>query len=161
MSFSNTACSQGMEKQIEKLDETMLRQATRFIYSFDNGTVAPDYRYDCEVTVYKDSVRLSVLAEYGKEVKMDSIVPLKDGQYEQFITTLANHSITKVPLRGPMPVGGPVYKFWVVGDKSTLFGGEEDFNLEVKNGSLLNTFFMVLPPELQNIMKSPEQLLDR
>jgi hypothetical protein len=161
MSFSDTACSQGNDKQIVKLDESLLQQATSVSYSFDNGTVAPDYRYDCWVTVSKDSVRLSVIAGYGKEEKMDSIVPLQAGQYEQFIASLVNLSIAKVPLRGPMPVGGPVYKFWVYGDDSTLFGGEEDYDLHVNNGSISNTFYMLLPPELQNIMKNPEQLMER
>ena len=161
LAFSNTACAQGTDKQNEKLDEALLSQATSVTYAFDNGTVAPDWRYDCWVTVYKDSVRLSVIKGYGEEQKYDSIVPLQAGQYEQFITRLVNQSITKVSLREPMPVGGPIYKFWVRSSDSYLFGGEEGFDLKVQNGRLFGTFLSILPPELQDIMKAPEQLLER
>ena len=158
MAFSNTACAQGTDKQIEKLDEALLSQATSFTYTFDNGTVAPDWRYDCWVTVYKDSVRLSVIKGYGEEQKYDSIVSLQAGQYEQFIAKMANHSITKVPILDPKPVGGPTYNLLVRGD-SMFLEGEEGYELQVKNGGLFGTFLMVLPPELQGIMKEPEQLI--
>lgn len=158
MAFSNTACAQGTDKQIEKLDEALLSQATSFTYTFDNGTVAPEWRYDCWVTVYKDSVRLSVIKGYGEEQKYDSIVPLQAGQYEQFIARMVNHSITKVPLLDPKPVGGPTYNLLVRGD-SVFLEGEEGYELQVKNGGLFGTFLMVLPPELQGIMKEPEQLI--
>ena len=158
MAFSNTACAQGTDKQIEKLDEALLSQATSFTYTFDNGTVAPEWRYDCWVTVYKDSVRLSVIKGYGEEQKYDSIVPLQAGQYEQFIARMVNHSITKVPSLDPKPVGGPTYNLLVRGD-SVFLEGEEGYELQVKNGGLFGTFLMVLPPELQGIMKEPEQLI--
>ena len=158
MAFSNTACAQGTDKQIEKLDEALLSQATSFTYTFDNGTVAPDWRYDCWVTVYKDSVRLSVIKGYGEEQKYDSIVPLQTGQYEQFIAKMVNHSITKVSILDPKPVGGPTYNLLVRGD-SMFLEGEEGYELQVKNGGLFGTFLMVLPPELQGIMKEPEQLI--
>ena len=94
MALSNTACAQGTDKPIKILDEALLSQATSMTYSFDNGTVAPDWRYDCRVTVCKDSVRLSVITGYGEAQKYDSIVALQAGQYEQFITRMVNHSIT-------------------------------------------------------------------
>ena len=158
MAFSNTACAQGADKQGKKLDEVLLSQATSMTYTFNNGTVAPDWRYDCWVTVYKDSVRLSVITGYGEEQKYDSIVPLQDGQYEQFITMMVNHSITKVPFLDPKPVGGPTYYLLVRGD-SVFMEGEEGYELQVEKGSLFGTFLMVLPPDLQKIMKAPEQLI--
>lgn len=160
LALSNTACAQGTDKQSQKLDEALLSQATSVSYFFDNGTVIPDCRYDCEVTVHKDSVRLRVMSGYGEEQKYDSIVPLQDGQYEKFITRLVNHSITKVPYLDPKPVGGSTYSLLVRGD-SLFVEGEEGYELQVQNGRLFGTFLTILPPELQDIMKAPEQLLER
>ena len=158
LALSNTACAQRTDKPNEILDEALLSQATSMTYSFDNGTVAPDWRYDCRVTVFKDSVRLSVITGYGEAQKYDSIVPLQSGQYEQFIARLVNHSITKVPFLDPKPVGGPTHYLLVRGD-SLFVEGEEGYELQVENGSLFGTFLMVLPPDLQKIMKAPEQLI--
>lgn len=160
LALSNTACAQGTDKQSQKLDEALLNQATSVSYFFDNGTVIPDCRYDCEVTVHKDSVRLRVMSGYGEEQKYDSIVPLQTGQYEKFITRLVNHSITKVPYLDPKPVGGSTYYLLVRGD-SLFVEGEEGYELQVQNGRLFGTFLTILPPDLQDIMKAPEQLLER
>ena len=160
LALSNTACAQGTDKQSQKLDEALLNQATSVSYFFDNGTVIPDCRYDCEVTVHKDSVRLRVMSGYGEAQKYDSIVPLQDGQYEKFITRLVNHSITKVPYLDPKPVGGSTYYLLVRGD-SLFVEGEEGYEMQVQNGRLFGTFLTILPPELQDIMKAPEQLLER
>ncbi|MBQ3851052.1 MAG: hypothetical protein II751_02935 [Bacteroidales bacterium] len=160
LALSNTACAQGTDKQSKLLDEALLSQATSVSYFFDNGTVIPDCRYDCEVTVHKDSVRLRVMSGYGEEQKYDSIVPLQSGQYEKFITRLVNHSITKVPFLDPKPVGGPTYYLLVRSDSSVV-EGEEGYEMQVQNGRLFGTFLTILPPELQDIMKAPEQLLER
>ena len=160
LALSNTACAQGTDKQSKKLDEALLSQTTSVSYFFDNGTVVPDCRYDCEVTVYKDSVRLHVTTGYGEVQKYDSIVPLQAGQFEQFITRLVNHSITKVPFRDPKPVGGPTYHLLVRGDSLSV-EGEEGYEMQVQNGRLFGTFLTILPPDLQEIMKAPEQLLER
>ena len=160
LALSNTACAQGTDKQSQKLDEALLSQATSVSYFFDNGTVIPDCRYDCEVTVHKDSVRLRVMSGYGEAQKYDSIVPLQAGQYEKFITRLVNHSITKVPFLDPKPVGGPTYYLLVRSD-SLFVEGEEGYEMQVQNGRLFGTFLTILPPELQDIMKAPEQLLEQ
>ncbi len=158
MALSNTACAQRTDKPNEILDEALLSQATSVTYSFDNGTVAPDWRYDCRVTVFKDSVRLSVITGYGEAQKYDSIVPLQAGQYEQFIARMVNHSITKIPFLDPKPVGGPTHYLLVRGD-SLFVEGEEGYEMQVQNGRLFGTFLMVLPPDLQDIMKAPERLI--
>ena len=158
MALSDTACAQGTDKPIKILDEALLSQATSMTYSFDNGTVAPNWRYDCRVTVFKDSVRLSVITGYGEAQKYDSIVALQTGQYEQFITRMVNHSITKVPFNDPKPVGGPTHYLLIRGD-SLFVEGEEGYEMQVKNGRLFGTFLMVLPPDLQDIMNAPEQLI--
>ena len=160
LALSNTACAQSTDKQSKLLDEALLSQATSVSYFFDNGTVIPDCRYDCEVTVHKDSVRLRVMSGYGEAQKYDSIVPLQAGQYEKFITRLVNHSITKVPFLDPKPVGGSTYSLLVRGD-SLFVEGEEGYELQVQNGRLFGTFLSILPPDLQDIMKAPEQLLER
>lgn len=160
LALSNTACAQGTDKPSKPLDEAFFSQATSVSYFFDNGTVVPDCRYDCEVTVFKDSVRLRVMTGYGEAQKYDSIVPLQAGQYDRFITRLVNHSITKVPFRDPKPVGGPTYNLLVRGD-SAYVEGEEGYELQVQNGGLFSTFLTILPPDLQKIMQSPEQLLER
>lgn len=158
MALSNTACAQRADKPINILDEALLSQATSVTYSFDNGTVIPDCRYDCEVTVYKDSARLHVTTGYGEVQKYDSIVPLQAGQYEQFITRLVNHSITRIAFLDPKPVGGPTHYLLVRGD-SLFVEGEEGYEMQVQNGRLFGTFLMVLPPDLQDIMKAPERLI--
>ncbi len=160
MAYLNTACALGNNKQNVKLDESLLRQATSIIYSLDNRSVAPEYYYNyiCEATVYKESVRLSVTDGEGLKI-YNRIVRLKDGQYEQFISTLVKQSIKKIPPRGPMPPGVPTILFRVLRGNSTLFEGKEGFNIEVEDGSLFDTFIMIFPPELQDIMKNPECLL--
>jgi hypothetical protein len=56
-------------------------------------------------------------------------------------------------------VGGPTHYLLVRGD-SLLVEGEEGYEMQVQNGRLFETFLMVLPPDLQDIMKAPERLIE-
>ena len=141
----------------ETLSRSKLEQATSIEYSTDMGSV-PEW-HDCKITVKKGSVRVRMTKGYGNENKvvLDQTLTLTTTKYQQFIASLGNQAIKKVNPQN-RGVGGGSSRIEVRKDSSILFKGDENDDLKVSNGELIDPFLKILPSD---IVKKIMTFLDR
>lgn len=132
------------------LSKATLQNATSIVYLSNNGSVPPDYRHDCKITVSKESVRLTITRGYDDEGRtlFDKTARLSADKYQKFINSLANQSISKTNRGEPMQ-GASFSCIRVCQGTSVLFEGEEGMNLKLVRGTLEDSFLMVLTPEMK------------
>ena len=51
------------------LSSEKLSKAAEIAYGFENGTLPPEYHYDCTITVYKNKAQVRVYSAYNGNIK--------------------------------------------------------------------------------------------
>lgn len=140
------------------LSLSLLSQATSIEYSTDMGSV-PEW-HDCKIIVKKESVKVRMTKGYGNDNKvvLDQTLTLAASQYQQLINSLANQTIKKVKSSEVLGVGGGSSSIKVQKGSSTLFSGDENVDLEVGRGELIDSFLKILP---YDVVKKILNFLDR
>ena len=116
--------------------------------------------HDCKIIVKKESVKVRMTKGYGNDNKvvLDQTLTLAASQYQQLINSLANQTIKKVKSSEVLGVGGGSSSIKVQKGSSTLFSGDENVDLEVGRGELIDSFLKILP---YDVVKKILNFLDR
>lgn len=140
------------------LSHSILSQATSIEYSTDMGSV-PEW-HDCKIIVKKESVKVRMTKGYGSDNKvvLDQTLTLTATKYQQFISSLANQAIKKVKSNEAPGVGGGSSSIKVQKGSSLLFSGDENVDLKMGRGELIDSFLKVLP---YDVVKKILSFLDR
>ena len=133
---------------IKLSSNSVFQQATCIEYSADIGMV-PEW-HDCTVVVKKNSVSVLMTKDYepNNVVVYDKTFSLTTAKYNQFISSLKNQSIRKVKPNEVPGVGGGSSYLKVKKDSSVLLEGEENHDLMVSHGNLIDSFLEILPSDV-------------
>jgi hypothetical protein len=103
--------------------------------------------HDCKIIVKKESVKVRMTKGYGSDNKvvLDQTLTLTATKYQQFISSLANQAIKKVKPSEVPSVGGGSSSIKVLKGSSLLFSGDENVDLKMDRGELIDSFLKALP----------------
>ena len=148
------------ESFLASLNE-QLEQATSVVYHSANGSVAPEWHYDCYVTVTKDSVNVKVYQGYGGEkVVFEEAQPFNEEGYRHFLGELSKQEIGKHKPEGLLPLDGAgISAIMVWTDDECVFSGDEDVDVVVKHGGLIDSFLPLLNESMHHAVDTPYELL--
>ena len=157
----NKKVAQGQKENINNQDSILIEQAMKkslFTYSFDNGTVSPEYqrRYTIKVTNTKVDFAIS---GWDKILFKESLVLSKSG-FESFVTTLIKlHIHNRKENHSMSCTGGSsayleinIYKEKKVEGYAYYCGGKKWGNLDGDVGSAFGLFESLIP-DLQEKMQ--------
>lgn len=143
----------------ETLSRNKLDAATLILYKTTNGSVAPNYHYECVIKVKKDSVDVTVCRGYDGEEVYHEGCAISQTEYEQFLSHLAEQSIRTTSVKA-YTTGGHVSYIKVLKDEEVVFDGSEDFNLTIAKGQLSDAFMELLSGSMEEAVNDPMRLID-
>ena len=156
--LSFTSCK-NVQKMVP-LSAEQLEKATSVVYHSSNGSVAPDYHFDCYVNVVKDNVNVTIFQGYDKTVVYRENHALSQTEYQQFLDYLAKQGISKNTKEDIIPTsGGDVSAISVETEKQVVFRGEEHLDLVIEHGRLIDAFLVLLPDSMQQVVRKPYEKL--
>ncbi len=143
-----------------KLSADKLAKATFIVYHTNNGSVAPEWHYDCDVKVLKDNVNVTICSGYGKHVVYNANCPVTPEAYRQFLDKLLSQNIRNTAPNGrELMCGAGASVITVYVDQQLIFSGNEEVNLLVEKGSLADAFMPLLTEDMRNAVADPAALL--
>lgn len=158
LSLPFSSCSS--RQKYTTLSSDLLQRATSIVYHCANGSVAPEYHYDCYVTVMKDSVDIKVCQSYNGNVVYQESCPVSEELYFQFLSDLAGQEIRKDDSKDiPITTGDGASAILVKAGEEVLFRGEEDVDLFITKGSLADSFLPLLSPSMLQAVNNPDEKL--
>ena len=144
-----------------KLSSDKLGKATMITYHCGNGTVAPEYHYDCYTIVTKNNVNVIITQGYNGDVKYNNNHALSSSEYKNFLDSLLKQGITKIPNNDPIPCGAGSSDITVKMKQQVIFEGDESLDLSITKGGLQDSFLFLLPEHMKRAALNPEQMLDK
>ena len=143
-----------------KLSSDKLEKATMITYHCGNGTVAPEYHYDCFIMVSKKNVNVKICQGYNGDVKYDKSHAISLSKYNEFLSNLLKQGISKKPNNDPIPCGAGSSDITVKIKQQVIFEGDEYFDLSIAKGELQDSFLTLLPEEMKRVALNPEEILN-
>lgn len=152
-SGNNAAMSriQGQFKRVENLKPADVDQATKVQYVLSAGSIAPEYWWNCSVTVTSSSVSLKVIGDNSVELYSESF-SITQSQWSAFKQRLKNRHVRNDSSVEPL-CGGHGGYLEVSNGKKTLFHADESDGLLYDDW--LMDIFKPLVPE-----GKPQEILD-
>ena len=146
----------------QKLTIEQLSKASEIIYHSDNGSLPPNYRYDCYIKVSRNNVNVVIYSEYGEKVNYNESRTISSSEYSRFINSLAKQDICKVSSNRSMPgCGASSVEITIKTKTEIIFAGAEDIDLSVKNGELIDSFLKLLSNSMKQAVGNPEGVLGK
>lgn len=145
-----------------KLTMDQLLKASEIIYHSDNGSLPPDYHYDCFIKVRKNNVNVIIYGGYNGNVKYNEVRTISSSEYRHFIHSLAKQDIYKVSSNQNVPNCGTSSESLTIKTKNQIiFAGDEDIDLSVTNGELIDSFWKLLSSSMKQAVEHPERFLEK
>lgn len=145
-----------------KLTLATLGKATTISYHCGNGSVAPDYHYDCYIHVIKNNVNVTIYGGYDGEVKFNENRYISQAEYKQFLNKLANQNIRKTPSNGnEFLCGAGASDITVKVKQQVIFEGDEDVNLSIGKGRLDDSFLPLLTETMEWAIRNPDKVISQ
>ena len=145
-----------------KLSSEKLSKATSIIYHSGNGSVAPEYHYDCYVHVLKNSVSVTIYGGYDGSVKYNESKFISTADYKQFLNNLLKQDIRKTPSNGNEYLcGAGVSDITVKVKQQVIFSGDEDVDLSITKGGLIDSFELLLSDDMLRAVRNPDSKLNQ
>lgn len=143
-----------------KLSSEMLSKATSIIYHSGNGSVAPEYHYDCYIHVLKNSVSVTIYGGYDGAIMYNESSSISTSDYKKFLNNLLKQGIRKTPSNGNEYLcGAGASDITIKMKQQVLFSGDEDIDLSITNGSLRDSFELLLSNAMLNAVRNPDSKL--
>ncbi len=140
-----------------KLSSDKLSKATSIIYHSGNGSVAPEYHYDCYIHVNKNSVSVTIYGGYDGSVKYNESNFISTSDYKQFLNNLLKQGIRKTPSNGNEYLcGAGASDITVKMKQQVVFSGDEDVDLSIAKGGLIDSFVLLLSDDMIVAVRNPE-----
>jgi len=146
-------------KNKQKLSSDKLEKAITIVYYCGNGTVAPDYHYDCYITVSKNNVNVTITQGYDGRVRYNKNHAISISEYQKFLTDLLKQEISKNQNDAPMLDGAGTSGIIVKTKKQVIFEGDEYVDLSITKGELQDSFLSLLPKHMKQVVQNPEGVL--
>ena len=146
-------------KNKQKLSSDKLKKATTIVYYCGNGTVAPDYHYDCYITVSKNNVNVTITQGYDGTVRYNKNHAISISEYQKFLTNLLKQGISKKQSDSPMLLGSGTSSITAKIKKQVIFEGDEYVDLTIAKGELQDSFLSLLPKHMKQVVQNPEGVL--
>lgn len=145
-----------------KLSSEKLSKATSIIYHSGNGSVAPEYHYDCYIHVLKNSVSVTIYGGYDGDVKYNESKFISTEEYKQFLNNLLKQDIRKTPSNGNEYLcGAGASDITVKMKQQVIFSGDEDVDLSISKGRLIDSFELLLSDAMLGAVKNPDSKLNQ
>ena len=144
-----------------KLSLDKLEKATMISYHSGNGSVAPEYHYDCYIIVTNNSINVKITCGYNGDVKYNKSHAISSSEYKNFLRSLLKQGISKTPNNDPIPDGAGSSDITVKMKQQVIFEGDEYFDLSITKGRLQDSFMSLLPDNMKRAALNPEQMLDQ
>lgn len=146
-----------------KLSSDKLAKATMIVYHSGNGSVAPEYHYDCYVNVVKNNVNVIVYGGYEGTVRYNKNHTISDAAYKQFLNSLLKQDIRKTPSNDNdfMMSGAGSSDITVKVKQQVIFEGEEDMDVSIAKGRLVDSFMALLPDDMKRVVRNPDIVLNK
>lgn len=145
-----------------KLSSEKLSKATSIIYHSGNGSVAPEYHYDCYIHVLKNSVSVTIYGGYDGSVKYNDSKFISTANYKQFLNNLLKQDIRKTPSNGNEYLcGAGASDITVKMKQQVLFSGDEDVDLSITKGRLIDSFVLLLSDDMIEAVRNPESKINQ
>lgn len=139
--------------------ESCLSEGVTISYYGDNGSVPPPYHYSCHIVVSHDSVRVYINTDYRQNFVYDTKAIISRIRYNRFLSQLKAQGIWTTSPDYSHGVGGSTYSLKVEKGEDTVFYGVLGETLVVENGSLNDTFKILLTDSQQDALFNPKQFL--
>ena len=145
-----------------KLSSEKLSKATSIIYHSGNGSVAPEYHYDCYIHVLIKSVSVTIYRGYDGNVKYNESKFISTEDYKKFLNNLLKQDIRKTPSNGNEYLcGAGASDITVKMKQQVVFSGDEDVNLSIAKGGLIDSFELLLSDDMLRAVRNPESKLNQ
>lgn len=145
-----------------KLSSEKLSKATSIIYHSGNGSVAPEYHYDCYIHVLKNSVSVTIYGGYDGSVKYNDSKFISTADYKQFLNNLLKQDIRKTPSNGNEYLcGAGASDITVKVKQQVIFSGDEDVDLSITKGGLIDSFELLLSDDMLRAVRNPDSKLNQ
>ena len=145
-----------------KLSSEKLSKATSIIYHSGNGSVAPEYHYDCYIHVLKNSVSVTIYGGYDGSVKYNDSKFISTADYKQFLNNLLKQDIRKTPSNGNEYLcGAGASDITVKMKQQVIFSGDEDVDLSITKGGLIDSFELLLSDDMLRAVRNPDSKLNQ
>lgn len=134
----------------------MLEKATKVIYGFNNGSVAPEYQYQGYVEV--TPVSLSLKIYNCSNITYSSSITITSQQYKSLLKAIYDLDIKKDP--DPYYCdGGDVYTLTIYHNSKKLFECDME-EYCASNGNLGDVFYNILTPDMKKAYADPPLCTD-
>ena len=144
-----------------KLSAEKLSKATSIIYHSGNGSVAPEYHYDCYIHVFKNSVSITIYGGYDGSVKYNESKLISTEDYKKFLNNLLKQGIRKTPSNGnEFLCGAGASDITVKMKQQVIFSGDEDVDLYIAKGGLIDSFELLLSDDMLRAVRNPDSKLN-
>ena len=145
-----------------RLSLDKLSRATSVVYFFDNGTVAPEYQYDCYITVERNNVNVTITSGLDGTTKYDSDHKISPADYKSFIDYLVRQDIRKKALSDDdaLLCGASASSITVKVGEKVMFQGDEYMTLSIARGHLKDAFVSLLPESMKEAVRNPVKMLE-
>lgn len=145
-----------------KLSSEKLSKATSIIYHSGNGSVAPEYHYDSYIHVLKNSVSVTIYGGYDGSVKYNESKFISTTDYKKFLNNLLKQDIRKTPSNGNEYLcGAGASDITVKMKQQVIFSGDEDVDLSISKGGLIDSFILLLSDDMLGAVRNPDSKLNQ
>lgn len=145
-----------------KLTLAILGKATSISYYCGNGSVAPDYHYDCYISIMPNNVNVTIYGGYNGEVKFNENRYVSQAEYKQFLNKLAHQNICKISSNGNEYIcGAGASGITVKVKQQVLFEGDEYVNLSIGKGKLVDSFTSLLTETMEWAIQNPDKRISQ
>lgn len=148
---------QGNKKEF--LSMSMLKSATEIKYSFNNGSVHPDYQYQGYIVVDPHSVSLEIYHDGFSTYSYST--GLSTQEYNRFLDKLYSLGIINDPDADYlMYYGGGVYELEIYDGSKKVLEGTINETITSTKGSIHELFESMLTPEMLKVYKDPIETIN-
>ncbi len=132
------------------LDKAKLLKATKIVYSYSNGTVAPEYHYSVTITVTPTSVTVLRTKGYDGKKDYEKNWKITSGQYDEFINNLASQRMRKLKTdREGALCGGSSESIVVFAGAASVFASPRG-QLQIAKDKLDTNFILLVPEKYRD-----------
>ena len=136
-----------------QLSSEKLSKATLIIYHSGNGSVAPEYHYDCYIHVLKNSVSVTIYGGNDGAVKYNESSYISTADYKKFL----KQGIRKTPSNGnEFLCGAGASDITVKTKQQVIFSGDEYVDISINKGGLIDSFLPLLSDDMLEAVRNPD-----
>lgn len=150
------------ENYVRWLSSKDLDGATLISFRFNNGTVAPEYQWDCEIKVTPQSINVTIEGRCPNIVLFEESQRITTAQFETLKTDLIDAPIGKRDFIEDFPCGGSFEVFCVSKGKKTVFYAETgtlEFGNNGNSSVALSMFSKIMSSKMKRAINDPESFL--